>query len=207
MRAVFLLLLLMPTTAFADPVQPPPAQPIPAYVSNCNAWRPAETSAIRASDILNIRITPDGAIHDPVLVTKSGNDQLDAAAVECATHLNDQVKLMDDQTGDISWQIAIYWYDNGYSSFGPPFLLNDPNACYYPRKAMRARITGESKVTYVIESDGSTSDVKIVKSSGWKELDDAAVSCATTRHYAPLTAGGKPARAQWNANFDWRIGG
>lgn len=111
---------------------------------------------------------------------------------------------MDGQTGDIAWQLQITWR-SGHSYYGLPNANADPSVCLYPRAARREGRTGASKVAYIIESDGSVTGATLVQSSGWKDLDDTAVACASARHYPPITAGGKPARLQWTAAFDWRF--
>jgi TonB family protein len=202
MRAALLLFLLLPGGAFAQPAAPPPAPVTTRFVTSCDPWYPASQAKADGTSLLNIRIAADGTIHDPVLVAKSGTD-FDAAALECAPHLTMLPILVGGAPAEVGWQIEILWRE-GHSFYNIPNSA-DMSACVYPRAATREHRGGDNTVAYTIEGDGSVTNVTLTQSSGSEDLDDLAVACAGARRYAPPTVGGKPARVQWHARFEWRL--
>lgn len=59
-------------------------------------------------------------------------------------------------------------------------------ALYYPPSAKRRRLTGETLVSFVVAKGGSTSSIRVARSSGVPELDEAALE--TVRRAAPFPA-------------------
>ena len=47
-------------------------------------------------------------------------------------------------------------------------------------------------VEFTVSADGSVTNAKVAKSSGYSRLDRAAVQCVSDFHYHPATQGGKP---------------
>ncbi|WP_439527401.1 TonB family protein [Pannonibacter sp.] len=59
-------------------------------------------------------------------------------------------------------------------------------ALYYPPSAKRRRLTGETLVSFVVAKGGSASSIRVARSSGVPELDEAALE--TVRRAAPFPA-------------------
>jgi TonB family protein len=76
-------------------------------------------------------------------------------------------------------------------------------AAFYPRDLERQGIGGETTLGFTITSDGSVRNIKIVKSSGNRELDHLAGLCASHWHY--LSANGNPIEVQWKAKIVWSV--
>jgi TonB family protein len=88
-----------------------------------------------------------------------------------------------------------------------PFSIGRPHVCssYYPPEAMKANIEGTVLVGFMVKVSGSVSDIKVLKSSGNKDLDDAAVTCVTHWRYKPAIDNGAPIEMPWQANVVWKI--
>ncbi|NBN62162.1 TonB family protein [Microvirga tunisiensis] len=59
-------------------------------------------------------------------------------------------------------------------------------ALYYPPSAKRRRLTGETLVSFVVAKGGAASSIRVARSSGVPELDEAALE--TVRRAAPFPA-------------------
>jgi len=62
----------------------------------------------------------------------------------------------------------------------------------YPAHAAACKETGEVKLQFTVGADGTVSDVQIVSSSGYADLDTAAVLTAQRWRYVPATKAGAP---------------
>lgn len=77
----------------------------------------------------------------------------------------------------------------------------------YPREALKARLTGETFLTVIINPDGNIGEVTILKSSGHEILDNAVKdklrsgSCQT----APGTVDGVPKPTQTKIRYVWKL--
>src|SRR5665213_2119971 len=60
-----------------------------------------------------------------------------------------------------------------------PFSIGRPHTCaaYYPAEAIKEHAQGTDLLEFIVATNGSVKDVKVSKSSGNKDLDDAAVNC------------------------------
>src|SRR5579859_1733123 len=75
----------------------------------------------------------------------------------------------------------------------PPLIdWNHSPRPLYPWEAIRAGETGAITVGFTVHVDGSVSDVTLLQSSGFRRLDDAAISHVAARHYFPATKNGMP---------------
>jgi len=77
----------------------------------------------------------------------------------------------------------------------------------YPALAMRLGHEGTVLLGMTVQTDGSVANVHVVQSSGHDELDQGAVSCASSWHYKPSTQGGQPVAAEWKASVKYRLTG
>jgi protein TonB len=66
----------------------------------------------------------------------------------------------------------------------------------YPPHAAACKETGEAKLQLTIGPDGNVSDVDVVSSSGFADLDASALTSARAWHYVPATKGGQPTAVQ-----------
>lgn len=62
----------------------------------------------------------------------------------------------------------------------------------YPPQAVREHHTGKVILKVLIATDGSPKEVTVEKSSGYRELDQAAIAAAKTWMFNPGSKGGQP---------------
>ncbi len=92
------------------------------------------------------------------------------------------------------------------ASIGAPHVC--PQAKWYPPLAVRLSHQGTTTLAFTVETDGSISNVTVANSSGFSELDDAAVRCASASwHYKPAIQDGQPVAVPWKTNVKWNLTG
>lgn len=77
---------------------------------------------------------------------------------------------------------------------------------YYPPAAIAACETGTAIVNFYIGVDGRTSDVRVLQSTGYADLDEATKACIADWRYRPATQNGEPIGARKAYKIDWSLG-
>lgn len=75
----------------------------------------------------------------------------------------------------------------------------------YPRGARRRGEEGDVTLEVLIAAEGAVKDVRIVESSGFRELDEAAVSAAKASRFSPARAGGAEVESQARITLSFRL--
>ena len=75
----------------------------------------------------------------------------------------------------------------------------------YPKKARENGTQGRVVVQFYVETDGSISDVKVVKGVSWDLNDEAIRVVKSMPNFKPGTVGGEPARIQFNLPIIFRL--
>ena len=91
-----------------------------------------------------------------------------------------------------------------------PASIGRPHACgqkYYPSLATRLGHEGTTVLSFKIGPDGSVKDVTVSQSSGFPELDEAAIPCAQNWEYKPAMQNGQPVEVPWQAKVTWKLNG
>lgn len=79
---------------------------------------------------------------------------------------------------------------------------------YYPAMASRLGHQGETIVKVDVSAAGEVTNVTLVKSSGYDELDQAALQCIQNGwHYNPATQNGQPVAGTREAGIIWKAPG
>jgi TonB family protein len=60
-------------------------------------------------------------------------------------------------------------------------------------------------LSFRIGTDGSPKNVAVSATSGYPDLDQAAVACAAQWKYRPALQDGRPVEADWKANVKWSM--
>lgn len=76
----------------------------------------------------------------------------------------------------------------------------------YPRSSLVNEETGTVVLAFVISESGSVVDTKVVKSSGFKNLDRAAESAFSKCKFKPLVKNGSPTQGTAQMEFAWTLG-
>ena len=89
-------------------------------------------------------------------------------------------------------------------------VVSDPIALnrivpVYPRVARRRGHEGVVTVAISVAEDGVVAQSEVVSSSGYKELDEAALSAVRSARFAPATSDGVSVRGELRLTFDFRL--
>ena len=89
-------------------------------------------------------------------------------------------------------------------------VVSDPIALnrivpVYPRTARRKGHEGVVTVAISVAEDGVVAHAEVVSSSGYEELDAAALSAVRTARFAPATSDGVSVRGELRLTFDFRL--
>lgn len=88
----------------------------------------------------------------------------------------------------------------------PPALL-DSNSCrpVYPHDAMRRREEGTVKLQFTVGANGTLAGSAIVKSSGHRDLDQAALQALIHCRFKPAYREGRPVQAAFTMEYRWQL--
>ena len=75
----------------------------------------------------------------------------------------------------------------------------------YPPISRRLSEEGRALVVYTIGTDGTVSDIKVVQSSGYQRLDEAAKDAVENLHYIPAKIGGVPVAITKDRYYTFRL--
>jgi TonB family protein len=80
-----------------------------------------------------------------------------------------------------------------------------PHTCrsYYPATALLNGESGTTTLKFVIGTDGKVSDIQLSQSSGFDDLDQAAIACARTWRYKPAMQNVAPVAVSWASKIVW----
>lgn len=75
----------------------------------------------------------------------------------------------------------------------------------YPRKSLRAEEQGTVVLQFLIGVDGKVVDAKVDRSSGFRDLDRAAIAGLSLCKFKPGTVDGKPEQSWTKMEYVWKI--
>jgi len=83
----------------------------------------------------------------------------------------------------------------------------DPKNCKveYPKASLMNEEQGTTSMSFLISADGSVSDSKLDKSSGFKGLDNAAKKGLSACKFKPGTKDGSPAQTWAKVDYAWKL--
>jgi TonB family protein len=88
----------------------------------------------------------------------------------------------------------------------PKAIAGQPHRLgFYPESMIRAHASGVTEVGFIVRKDGTTGDIQITHSSGWRELDQASIEAVAKWRYQPATRDGQPIDRPWHATMDWQM--
>lgn len=80
----------------------------------------------------------------------------------------------------------------------------DPNR-YYSENAIRLQEAGTTILSFTVTADGDVENPTVATSSGFDDLDQAAVRCASSWRYKPAVQDNQAVATPWKASIVWRI--
>jgi protein TonB len=84
----------------------------------------------------------------------------------------------------------------------------DFNTCEkpeYPKSSLRNEETGTSTILFQIAADGSVKGASVQKSSGFRDLDRAAMTALSKCRFKPGTENGQPVESQQPVQYVWTL--
>jgi protein TonB len=75
----------------------------------------------------------------------------------------------------------------------------------YPPLSRRLSEQGIVTLKFTVMTDGTVAGPRVVKSSGFQRLDDAAIQCVSRWRYHPATQNGKPLAVSLEANVRYQL--
>ncbi|HJV02000.1 MAG TPA: energy transducer TonB [Burkholderiaceae bacterium] len=75
----------------------------------------------------------------------------------------------------------------------------------YPKASLMNEEQGNVSMAFLVSTDGTVVDSKIEKSSGYKNLDKAAIKAISACKFKPGTKDGAVAQTWTKVDYDWKL--
>jgi protein TonB len=75
----------------------------------------------------------------------------------------------------------------------------------YPKASLMNEEQGNVSMAFLVSADGSVVESKIEKSSGYKNLDKAAIKAISACKFKPGTKDGAVAQTWTKVDYDWKL--
>ena len=155
---------------------------------SCFSYYPTaeEKAGIQGKTRLQMTVTEEGDVRDLVVVTSSGNANLDNAALRCASRWRYKAAIQNGKPVAVTWMADAVWK---IEIPQPPPFAEPPRDCVhsYPIKAGDlVGIDGTTEVTFDIVK-GEVRDPEVTHASGNATLDKDALDCIASRRYVRET--------------------
>ena len=87
-----------------------------------------------------------------------------------------------------------------------PASLDSTNCkAEYPKASLMNEEQGTVSMSFLVNADGSVADSKVEKSSGFKNLDKAAVKAISACKFKPGTKDGAAAQTWTKVDYAWKL--
>ena len=83
----------------------------------------------------------------------------------------------------------------------------DPSKCKveYPKASLMNEEQGTTSMSFLVAPDGAVVDSKLEKTSGFKNLDKAAIKSISACKFKPGTKDGAPAQTWTKVDYAWKL--
>jgi protein TonB len=83
----------------------------------------------------------------------------------------------------------------------------EPSKCKveYPKASLMNEEQGTTSMSFLVNADGTVADSKVEKSSGFKNLDKAAIKALSACKFKPGTKDGAPAQTWTKVDYAWKL--
>ena len=75
----------------------------------------------------------------------------------------------------------------------------------YPKASLMNEEQGTVSMSFLVNPDGTVADSKVEKSSGFKNLDKAAIKALSACKFKPGTKDGAPAETWTKVDYAWKL--
>ncbi|RJG11458.1 energy transducer TonB [Massilia cavernae] len=75
----------------------------------------------------------------------------------------------------------------------------------YPKASLMNEEQGTVSMSFLVNADGSVADSKLDKTSGFKNLDKAAIKSISACKFKPGTKDGAPAQTWTKVDYAWKL--
>ena len=75
----------------------------------------------------------------------------------------------------------------------------------YPKASLMNEEQGTVSMSFLVKPDGSVADSKVEKTSGFKNLDKAAIKALSACKFKPGTKDGAPAETWTKVDYAWKL--
>ncbi|HEX7985271.1 MAG TPA: energy transducer TonB [Duganella sp.] len=75
----------------------------------------------------------------------------------------------------------------------------------YPKASLMNEEQGTVSMSFLVKPDGSVADSKVEKTSGFKNLDKAAIKALSACKFKPGTKDGSPAETWTKVDYAWKL--
>ena len=75
----------------------------------------------------------------------------------------------------------------------------------YPKASLMNEEQGTVSMSFLVKADGTVADSKVDKSSGFKNLDKAAIKALSACKFKPGTKDGQPAETWTKVDYAWKL--
>jgi protein TonB len=95
----------------------------------------------------------------------------------------------------------------GVAAAGEVSASFDPTKCKadYPKASLMNEEQGTTSMSFLVNPDGSVADSKLEKSSGFKNLDKAALKGLAACKFKPGSKDGAPAQTWTRVDYAWKL--
>ena len=139
------------------------------------------------------RVGTDGMVKDVAVEQSSGSTELDDAAGSCISARRYAPAEEDRAPVERAVKETITWVKPRWHSCQR----------YYTRAFKAARLSGTTRIQFVVTTNGSVTAPVVVRSSGSEDLDRAAQRCVKDWMYRPATQTSRPITIEYFADIAW----
>lgn len=160
-------------------------------------------------------VDTDGHVWNAELELSSGYPDLDKAGVEYVSHFHCTPATLNGKPVAVHAFYELDWYvrkikpppADSTPGITPPVALSDHAVTEhdYPPLALANEEQGSTHIYYVVGQDGSVSETLVNKSSGFLDLDGAAVKMVQNWRFKPALYHGAPITVSNHVAIEWSL--
>ena len=112
---------------------------------------------------------------------------------------------MSDHVKTIALIAALVVAGSAGASDAPASFVPSKCKLEYPKASLMNEEQGTVSMSFLVNADGSVADSKLEKTSGFKNLDKAALKSLAACKFKPGTKNGAPAQTWTKVDYAWKL--